>query len=85
MLHAPLWLQGDDDVLVCQRAAPSTVLVKDMYIQQGASATVDDDDDKTDIQRIPDPPVQMEGTTFSDKTLHLLPTGQAIYGKEYNP
>ena len=81
MPHAPLWLQGEDDVLACQRAAPSTVFVKDMYIQQSASETVDDDDDKTDIQGMPDPPAQMEGTTFSGKRYIYCQLDRLFMGK----
>ena len=51
-----------------------------MYIQQGASETVDDDDDKTDIQRIPEP-VQMEGATSSGETYIYCRLDRIFVGK----
>ena len=52
-----------------------------MYIQQGASETVDDDDDKSDIQR---QPVQVEGTTSSGETYIYCQLDRLFVGKSAN-
>lgn len=78
------FLQGDDDVLACQRAGPASVFVKDMYLLPGGSETVDDDDDKTDIQRIPDPPIQMDGSTTSGEPYIYCRMDRLFIGKSTN-
>ena len=80
----PCCMQGDDDVLACQRASASSVFAKDMYILPGGSETVDDDDDKTDIQRIPDRPIEMDGTTPSGEPFIYCRMDRLFVGKSAN-
>ena len=77
-------LQGDDDVLVCQRATSASAFVKDMYIVSGGSETVDDDDDKSDIQIIPDPPIQIDTTTDSGEPSIYCRIDRLFLGKSAN-
>ena len=55
-----------------------------MYIQQDGSEAMDDDDDKTDIQRIPYPPIQVDGTTSSGELYIYCRLDRLFVGKSAN-